>query len=573
MPRNETGERGKREQVALRPGKTTGFLSGSFACSPRRSSPSWAMRPSATICEKCGSDLPPAARFCASCGAPVGNADASRVSQPKQVIDGRYLVLQELGRGAFGVTYLVRDMTADATRVLKLSARSDPAIAERIASEARIVGAIRHPNLAGVLGGSRTAAGVPYLILEHVPGPNLDQILKDGPLERDNALAVARGIADALAALHASKVVHRDVKPGNIVVPEENGAFQFRRAALIDFGVFGELTRRRSGANLTVTGEIYGTPVYMAPEQLAGDSQSTATDVFGLGLVLFEMLTGTQPFGGQNTSERVFRRLIAEVELPDSTALTPALQDLLRGMLRRNPAERTGLSHVLEVLRSEAGPRPTGATLPRPDGPTTTGTASGPAMSTPFPAVPSATSRLGLAVAIMGLTAIMLTILATSLGNAQGGSAGLTRLLGITTGIAIAGSGVGLALLVRHLAATRRPALQVEAGQVLFGAQSRTALTATLAVQVDHLVERCRAMGEAYWGQTVALMLKEYEDARESKDRREALMNVATLLEKVTNRLSPWYVRYEKLLAVISTAVGTLGGGWKIVSEVIHMGR
>jgi hypothetical protein len=106
---------------------------------------------------------------------------------------------------------------------------------------------------------------------------------------------------------------------------------------------------------------------------------------------------------------------------------------------------------------------------------------------------------------------------------------------------------------------------------VLFGAQSRASLTATLAVQVDQLVDRCRAMGEAYWGQTVALMLKEYEEAREAKDRREALMNVATLLEKVTSRLSPWYVRHEKLLAAISTVVGILGGGWKIVAEVIHL--
>jgi hypothetical protein len=530
------------------------------------------MRPSATSCEKCGSDLPPAARFCPSCGAPIGNADASRVSQPKQVIDGRYLVLQELGRGAFGVTYLVRDMTADLTRVLKLSARSDPAIAERIASEARVVGAIRHPNLAGVLGSSRTPEGVPYLVLEHVPGPNLDQILKDGPLGRGDALAVARGIADALTALHAAKVVHRDLKPGNIVVPEEAGAFQFRRAALIDFGVFGELTRRQSGANLTATGEIYGTPIYMAPEQLAGDSQSAATDVFGLGLVLFEMLTGTQPFGGQNTSERVFRRLIAEADLPDSNALTPALRDLLRGMLRRNPFERVTLPRVVEILKQEAAAlAPAGPTLPQPPVALSRKAPTPATGIAPRGAAAAAPSHLGLVVAIMSLAAIVLTILITSLGNTLDGFTGVTPLLGIITGIAIAGSGVGLALVVRHLAANRRPALQVEAGQVLFGAQSRAALTATLAVQVDQLVDRCRAMGEAYWGETVALMLKEYEEAREAKDRREALMNVATLLEKVTSRLSPWYIRYEKLLAVISTGVGILGGGWKVVSEVIHL--
>jgi serine/threonine-protein kinase len=514
------------------------------------------------------------------------------VSQPRQVIDSRYLVLQELGHGAFGVTYLVRDMTADVTRVLKLSGRADPATAERIAAEARVVGAIRHPNLAGVVGSSLTPEGIPYLVLEHVPGPNLDQILKDGALSREDALAVARGIADALEALHVRQVVHRDVKPGNIVVPEEEGAFHFKRAALIDFGVFGQLTRRHSGSNTTAVGQIFGTPVYMAPEQLSGGAQSAATDVFGLGLVLFEMLTGRQPFGGGNTTERVFRRLVSEVELPEDASLTPGLREMLRSMLRRDPMERWTMLQVLAALRreSDAG-RSTGAAISPPaieppadlapgtppsrPGPSVPATqpASAPATALPRASAPAAPSRLGLAVGIIGLAAILLTVLTTSLGQAQGGVAGLTRLLGMMTGLAIASSGVGLALLVRHIAATRRPALQVEAGQVLFGAQSRASLTATLAVQVDQLVERCRAMGEAYWGQTVALMLKEYEEAREGKDRRDALMNVAALLEKVTTRLSPWYVRYEKLLAVVSTAVGIVGGGWKVVSEVLTLTR
>jgi eukaryotic-like serine/threonine-protein kinase len=535
------------------------------------------MRPSATSCERCGSSLPPGARFCANCGAPIGSADATRVSQPKQVIDGRYLVLQELGQGAFGITYLVRDMTADATRVLKLRERADPGIAERITAEARVVGAIRHPNLAAVLGSGLTPAGVPYLVLEHVPGPNLHQILQDGPLAMTDALAVARGIGGALQALHARSVVHRDVKPGNIVVPEEDGAFQFRRAALIDFGVFGELTRRRSGAGVTAAGQIFGTPVYMAPEQLAGEAQSAATDVFGLGLVLFEMLTGEQPFGGKNTSERVFRRLISEVELPESVALAPALRGLIQGMLRRNPLERTGLPQVLAAIRSQAedtAQSGAGGASPPVAGPRGAGGADTP-VSAPSPrAVGRAEpSRLGLVVGVLGLAAVLLTILTFSLGNDQAWFAGLGRLLSIMSGFAIAGCGIGLGLLVRQLAATRRPALQIEAGQVLFGAQSRAALTATLAVQVDQLVGRCRAMGEAYWGQTVALMLKEYEEAREAKDRREALMNVATLLEKVTGRLSPWYVRYEKLLAVTATIVGILGGGWKIISEVIHLAQ
>ena len=533
------------------------------------------MRPSGTTCRQCGADLTPGARFCAGCGNAVGNTDASRVSQPKQLIDGRYLVLQEFGRSAFGTTYLVRDTTADVTRVLKLAAHADPATAQRVAAEARIVGAIRHPNLASVIGSSLTPQGVPYLVLEHVPGPNLSQLLEDGALPRADALAVALGVADALQALHARQVVHRDVKPENIVVPEEGGAFQFRRASLVDFGVFGELNRRQSGSHTTQAGQIFGTPVYMSPEQLSGSAQSAATDVFGLGLVLFEMLTGKRPYGGGNTTEQVFRRLMSEVEIGETAPLSPSLTELLRGMLRRNPTERVSMLQVLSTLRREAGGgRPTGESGPQTGPAPVAGEKPAPP---PGPASrPSASaspSRLGPAVAIIVLAAVVLTVVTISLNQNQSAPPGLTRLLGILLGAAIAGGGVGLALLIRHLAANRRPALQVEAGQVLFGAQSRASLTATLAVQVDHLVERCRAMGEAYWGQTVALMLKEYEEAKEGKDRREALMNVATLLEKVTTRLSPWYVRYEKLLAVASTSVGVLGGGWKIVSEVLTLTR
>jgi serine/threonine-protein kinase len=295
------------------------------------------MRPSGTICVKCGEALSPGARFCASCGTPIGNADGSRTSQPKQIIDARYLVLQEFSRGAFGVTYLVRDMSVNMTRVLKLGPKADAAAGLRFVREATAMGVIRHPNLASVVSSSATPDGAPYLVMEHVPGPNLGQILEDGPLARADALAVALGIADALQALHARQVLHRDVKPQNIVVPEEAGAFQFKRAALVDFGVFGELVRRQSGAQTTQAGQIFGTPVYMSPEQLSGSAQSAATDVYGLGLVLFEMLTGKRPYGAGNTSEQVFRRLATEVEIGAEEPLTAGLRVLLRGILRRIP--------------------------------------------------------------------------------------------------------------------------------------------------------------------------------------------------------------------------------------------
>lgn len=509
----------------------------------------------------------------------MGTTDGSRVSQPKEIIDSRYLILQVLGQRDSGTTYLVRDMKADVTRVLKLATSKDPATLTRVANEVRIVGAIRHPNLAGVIHSSTLAAGNPYLVLEYVPGPNLAQILEDGPIEKAEALSVALGLADALQALHARQLLHRDVKPGNIVIPEEAGAFQFKRAALVDFGAFGELTRRRSGEHQTQAGEIFGTPVYMSPEQLSGNSQTAATDVYGLGLVLYEMLTGRKPSGAESKSitELVLSRLGAEITLADDLPLTPGLRDLLRGMLRRNPHERPAMLQVLSVLRREAGvARPTLEPVnpgPQVDPAPFPGPAPMPLPPPPLPAPRPASaprSRMGLALGLLAVAAVLLIFSST---HQSGASSGPRSLAGLLTGLAIAAGGIGLGVLVRHIATTRRPGLQVHAGQVLFGAQSRASLTVTLALQVDQLVERCRQMGEAYWGQTVALMLKEYEEAKDGKDRREALMNVATLLEKVTARLSPWYVRYEKLLTVLSTSVGILGGGWKIVSEILNLSK
>lgn len=536
------------------------------------------MRPSGTSCKKCNASLPPGARFCAGCGTAVGSADPSRTSQPKEIIDGRYLVLQTLSQSGTGTTYLVRDMKGDATRVLKLATATDDASAARVAREAGTVGVVRHANLAGVIGSSRIPAGNPYLVLEYVPGPDLGRILADGPLSRGDALSVALGLADALQALHARQLLHRDVKPGNIVIPEEAGAFQFKRAALVDFGAFGELTRRRSGEQHTQTGQIVGTPVYMSPEQLSGNSQSAATDVYGLGLVLYEMLIGRRPYAGEAGSimEIMFRRLASEIEFPSDVSLTEPLKELLRGMLRRNPQERVTMLQVLSVLRREAGvarpsldPVSPGSAVPAPPAGELSPRPAVAGPERPIAARPSA-ARTGLGAAI-GFIAVATLLVIVSSTRGYPSTAGSPSLSGLLAGIAMVTGGVGLALLVRQVAAARRPALQVQAGQVLFGAQSRASLTVTLALQVDQLVERCREMGEAYWGQTVALMLKEYEEAKEGKDRREALMNVATLLEKVTARLSPWFVRYEKLLAVVSTSVGILGGGWKIVSEVISL--
>jgi hypothetical protein len=226
---------------------------------------------------------------------------------------------------------------------------------------------------------------------------------------------------------------------------------------------------------------------------------------------------------------------------------------LINSMLRLEPDQRASLEEVLATLRDMLGQR----AIDQPD----------PVRAWSFEGS-RAMRGLPLLIAISTVVVVSAIFFATR----SVWSATLTRLtLAVISGMAIAGAGIAVAYFTRRIAASRRPELQDEAVKVVLGAQSREALTRTLAIQVDHLVERCRAMGEEYWGQTVALMLKEYEDAREAKDRREALMNVVTLLEKVTARLSPWWVRHDKALAAGLTLVGIGGGLWKIASDIISL--
>ena len=387
--------------------------------------------------------------------------------------------------------------------------------------------------------------------------------MRAGRVGHQDALAITVAVGSALQALHRQGVIHRDIKPSNIIIPG-TGDPEYERATLIDFGVFGELAQSHLERGMTRAGEVFGTPAYMSPEQAKGERQSVAADVYSLGRVLYEMLLPDRPLFPGSGLQVLVARIAGDVTIGEDVPLPPALRMLIMGMLRIDPKQRLGLDQVLAELRAPHVPlRVPSQAAPGP------GTVS--ASVPPMEVRPVARAHPQPAL-FFGTAALVCVIIAVIAGRSGGGAALARTALGVVSGLAIAGTGVAFARLTRALAAARRPAIEGEATKVMLGTQSREALTKTLAVQVDQLVQRCREMGEAYWGHTVALMLKEYEDARDSKDRREALMNVATLLEKVTSRLSPWYVRHDKALSAGLTVVGILGGVWKIASDIIGRG-
>ncbi len=221
-------------------------------------------------------------------------------SFPKRI--GKYEILEEIGRGGFATVYKARDTRLNrivALKVLHPYRSAEPGFAERFRHEAEVAANLDHPNIVTVYEADE-ADGQLYLAMKYVPGRTLRQILEtDGSLTSEEALPILEQIASALDYAHAQGIVHRDIKPGNIIV---DNAGDGARATVLDFGLVKAL---EGSTELTRAGTLLGSPEYMAPEQ-ADPSRaheiSPATDRYALGIVAYQMLTGRVPFPGDTSA-------------------------------------------------------------------------------------------------------------------------------------------------------------------------------------------------------------------------------------------------------------------------------
>ena len=240
----------------------------------------------------------------------------ARMPQPGDVLAGRFRLDELIGRGGMATVFRAWDTLLGrpvAVKLLRPEITADPDLALRFRREAHAAAVLHHPNVVGYLGAG-TEGDTPFLVMELVDGDDLaTRIRQEAPLPPTVAVSIARDVANGLAIAHARGIVHRDVKPGNILVDVDG------RARITDFGV----ARIAAEAEATIPGTTLGSVHYFSPEQAQGLATSPRSDVYSLGLVLFEMLTGTRPFGGETPAAIALARVGAPA--PSPRAVNPAL--------------------------------------------------------------------------------------------------------------------------------------------------------------------------------------------------------------------------------------------------------
>ncbi len=266
-------------------------------------------------------------------------------------LEAEYELLNELGRGGSAVVWRARDRSLGREVAIKVvhtrtAGANDDAIA-RLAREARTVAKLQHPNIVTVYAVKRLREGGLALVMQLVPGRTLKQaVAESGAFSAEEAERVIRDVAQALAYAHSHGVVHRDVKPENIFIDETNG-----RAMLSDFGI---AYSSEFDSRLTMTGAAIGTPAYMSPEQIDGAPANARSDVYSLGLVAWEMLTGERPWEGETLYNVIFKQKHEELPTIDElrpNAIPARLQYIVERMLQKKPAARwAGAEGLLTIL-------------------------------------------------------------------------------------------------------------------------------------------------------------------------------------------------------------------------------
>lgn len=259
----------------------------------------------------------------------------------KRVLGGRYELGEMIGTGGMADVYIAQDLRLHrevAVKILRSDLARDPAFVARFNKEALAAAALNHPGIVAVYdsGQEETSSGLmPYIVMEYVRGHTLREILQKGErLAFERALEIVSGVLDALAYSHKNGIVHRDIKPGNIMITSTG------EVKVMDFGIARALSD--AGATLTSTWNIVGTAQYLSPEQATGGQADARSDLYSLGCLFYELVSGKPPFSGETPVAIAYQHVSAPLPLITSVepSLDPALNAFFGVALAKDSSDR-----------------------------------------------------------------------------------------------------------------------------------------------------------------------------------------------------------------------------------------
>ena len=282
-----------------------------------------------------------------------------------QVLDGKYELIERLGEGGMGAVYRARRVHIGdevAVKILHPKYLADEAAVSRFRREARAAAQLHHPNVVTIHDyGETEAAGesLAYIVMELVSGVSLRDLLRsEGKLDPHRAVWLMRDICAGVGSAHRRQIVHRDIKPDNIIVLAADEDRERETVKVVDFGIAKLRDMAATDRTLTLAGAVLGTPFYMSPEQCLGESLDARADVYSLGALLYEMLAGTPPFSAPTATGVIAKHLSeAPPRVPTNINVTPALATTISRALSKDPEgrQRDASEFARELIASEAG--------------------------------------------------------------------------------------------------------------------------------------------------------------------------------------------------------------------------
>ena len=423
-------------------------------------------------CPACGAALDQGARYCGACGSAIAPTRSSQhqaqtAPPPRNIIGhevgGRYRILAKLGEGGMGAVYRAEQISLKrvvALKVLKPELSAEPGLVRRFNAEATLAAKLNHPNTVTLFDFGQDDDGSLFIAMEYIEGKSLRQVLvKEGPMAPERLVAITNQICGSLADAHATGIVHRDLKPDNVMLFARGK--QTEAVSVLDFGIAklrdeqGNITQQP----MTRAGDILGTPQYMAPEQIRGDRVDPRTDVYALGVMLYEMATARLPFEGATVMALLSKHLTDVPVAPSlrrpELAIPPALSQLIMRCLAKAPDDRPrSMDEVEQALAAMAGPvsLATPARAPAAFAPMATPAATAPtalagAIATPAATAPTAHAGMAMGAPPTGPNSMPPAYLPTAkIGRPRKSKKGLWILVGLALLGAVGAAGYAMSV-------------------------------------------------------------------------------------------------------------------------------